>query len=454
MINDRLTFFHEHALLITILLAVFILSCYIMNRLIDVFNLRRLTIPGFWFVSYCLMIFIPSMFVSFQHQGIYMYTYIFAVGSVLVTAPLGIATANMIFGFKKKEIGAYYRQPVQKTIPNIHFKVRYLLFVCFALAFSVLYIWELPVLPIRVLLSDPGETAIIKGLRENAHTLLNSRFTYVYYVLRGFLYPFLISIAFGCYLVCKEKKWLIAFLVMLGIGFFYAIITTAKSFVALIFLSLILVYYLYIHGQVSYRYLIVSICIILFFPVVIAKLLYGWDVALLWTYIIDRLFYGPSEAVYYYFEVFPDQIGFLYGRSIGKLSWLLDLDFFNAPEYISRYIYNFEIDYGSCNAAFISDANANFGIPGVLFEGMLVGCLLQSVQIFLLRQPKTILSLALYATLIIAFWILNFGSLQVTLLSDGVIFALISYYMLKKRHFNMKTLSMDFKRDRSMVING
>lgn len=435
MIDDRLTFFSEHALLMTILLTVFILSCWILNRLIDVFNLRRLTIPGFWFLSYCLMIFFPSVFVAFQHQGVYMETYLFAVASVLITVPFGIMIANKIFCFRTREIKDYYGQHVQKTVPNIHFTIRYLLFACFTLAFSVLYIWELPEIPIISLLFNPGEVVMIQALREDAHTFLDSRFTYVYYVLRGFLYPFLISIAFGCYLVCKKKKWFLTFLVMFGIGFFYATITTAKSFVAVIFFVLFLFYYIYKHGQVNYLYLMVSIGAIIAFPIVAANLLYGYDVPLLGIYIVDRLFYGPAEAVYYYFEVFPDQIAYLHGRSIGKLSWILGLDFFNAPEYISRYIYNFTIDYGSCNAAFIADANANFGLHGVLIEGVLVGFLLQAVQIFILRQPKTILSLALYAFLIVAFWILNSNSLQATLLSAGIIFALISYYMMLGKQF-------------------
>lgn len=431
MTNNGLTFLSDNTLLLIALFLEFIFSCWTLHRLIHVFDLRRLTIPGFWFISYCLMIFFPSPFVAFDHQGPYVITYLIAVGSVLITVPVGMALANKIFGFRTKEITEYFERPLEKAIPNTYFSFIYFLLVFFALLFTILYLIDAPTLPILFLVSNPGEQATVLGMREEAHSLLDSRFTYIYYVLKSFLYPFLVSVAYGCYLYTKKKQWLLVFCVLLGIALFYASLLTSKSQVAIIFLMICLSYYFYKRGRVGKKFLIVAVIMLVSFPMSIYYLLYPeGGVALMLKNYASRLFLSPAESAYYYFEVFPDKVDYLGGRSIGKLSWLLGLEFFPVTEYIAHYIYDFTINYGSSNAVFIADAFANFGIIGVISTGILAGFIMQTVQIFVLRRPKTIVSVALYTFLIVAFWMLNSTSLQVTLLTDGVVFSIITYYMI------------------------
>ena len=50
---------------------------------------------------------------------------------------------------------------------------------------------------------------------------------------------------------------------------------------------------------------------------------------------------------------------------------------------------------------------------------------MQASQVYLVRRRKTVVSLAIYAYLIVAFWFLNSTGLPIVLVSKGVVFALM-----------------------------
>ena len=109
----------------------------------------------------------------------------------------------------------------------------------------------------------------------------------------------------------------------------------------------------------------------------------------------------------------------------------LAMEYFDAPNYVFRYMFPLGLETGNANAAFIGDLNANFGVIGVIVGGVFGGFLMQVVQIFLLRRQKTILNLAIYTFLIYAFAFLVQTSLPVTLLSNGVILALLLPWVIR-----------------------
>jgi hypothetical protein len=280
-------------------------------------------------------------------------------------------------------------------------------------------------------LKHHGNAVQALHMRESAFSSLNSKFTYTYYTLKSFFYPFLITFSAGACLVSRKRTWFIFLFVMLFSGIFCASATTSKAEVATIFLVLALFAYIYRCGKIGVSFITITVLTVLFFPALIYFLLYSQGGAVLmlknlWL----RLFYSPAEVIYYYFRIFPDNVGYLFGRSIGKFAMLFNMDFFPATTYVAGYMNNFTIDYGSANAAFMGDANANFGMAGVLLEGVISGFILQSAQIFVLRQKKTVLGMALFAFLIYGFWQLNSTSLQVTLLSGGIILSFIIYWMM------------------------
>ena len=134
-----------------------------------------------------------------------------------------------------------------------------------------------------------------------------------------------------------------------------------------------------------------------------------------------RLVYLPALVLYNYFEVFPEQVGHLYGLTIGKLAWFVGGDNFNSANYVYQYMYPERVESGLANAAFVGNLWADFGFAGVLVGGVVAGAIMQFLQVTLVREKKDVLSVAIYSYLIFAFWLLSSTALPVVLLSNGVI---------------------------------
>ena len=138
-----------------------------------------------------------------------------------------------------------------------------------------------------------------------------------------------------------------------------------------------------------------------------------------------RIFVTNSSVAYEYFEIFPNEVGFLHGRSIEKFAWLTGEPFFDTGEYVFEDMYSKSLEGNSAGGAFFAKFYADFGTPGVLAGGLLTGIILQGMQVFLVRRRKTILQLASYAFLFYAAFQINGESLPSVLLGRGVVLALV-----------------------------
>ena len=403
-------------------------SAWAMQELSGVFDCRRVTIVGFWYITYLLMIFFPSFVIFSEHSGFARYRFIAAVFSALLTAPLGVYLANRLFNSSRAEIVAYYDKTAEAD-SGAPFAVSYAVAALAAIALTALYFSQMQTIPLIYLLNNPGKAAQALLLREESSASLGNIAAYMVFVLKSLLYPFLVSVALGAYMMSRKKSWLLMLLVIGCAGLFCALATTSKGQAASIVLVACVFFYVYKGGRLGGKFTLAAAASILLLPLALFYLLYPQGgLALALKNIVLRLCYSPADMVYYYFEVFPDYVNYLYGASIGKVAWLFGLDFFDAPVYVAAHLNNFAYQYGSANAAFIADANANFGMPGVLIMGVLAGFTMQCAQVYIMRLRKTVISMALYAYLLYAFWQLNSDSLQLTLMSGGVIFALLLFW--------------------------
>ncbi len=409
------------------------LSFQALDRVADLFDPRRVTIVSFWFFSYLAMIYLPAFFVAHDQAGIYVPRYLWGVGSVLITVPVGTWIAALAFRYKKNETAKYFSGQVITKVrwsAAYHF-VAALLFI--AVLSTVLYFREAGTNPLLYMLRNPGEHLAVALLREESFKLLNSPLTYLYFVIRAAIYPFVICVAFGCWRVTRDKKWLWVLVVALVAGLLFASASAAKKPVAAIFLVWGLFAYLFKGGSLSRKAVAVIVILVLVFPFGVVYLAYqdpdltSWDVGSALAY---RMFYSPAEVVYYYFEVFPSHAGFLHGLSIDKLARLFGQKPFDTANYVGVYAYPTGLETVSANGAFIADLNADFGMTGVILGGVLAGFVMQAMQIFFVRQKKTVFCLAAYAFALYGFWDLNSSSLPIVLASNGtVLILLLSFFM-------------------------
>jgi len=428
---------------ISLSLFTFILSLWMMHKTIRIFDFRRVTICSLWYFTYLAMIYFSSFLVFFRRPEPYRSTYLFSVGSVLITVPVGIFITNTLLRFSTTEIDQYYESPIfeVKKVDINKFLVIFILFLV-VLVITLTYFSRIKTIPLLYMLKHPHEVYKLMIMREQVFKLLDPRWSasgstkmfYIYLFLRTTIYPFLIMLTLGYYLISRQLKWLFLFIGTLFIGGFYAASSIARSPVAAIFMRVFFFYFIYKKGYLNKKSLIVLLILILAFPTFITAFAYGSNMTIIDAIqrVGKRLFYTPAWSLYYYFEIFPQHHNFLYGQTIAKpFLQFFTKDFFYVENYVYKYIFPQGVETGHENDAFISNCYADFGLLGVILGGILVGIIMQTLQIYLLRQKKTISNIAIYSFMIYAFWVLNSGSITSVLFVNGVIPVLIFVWFIK-----------------------
>jgi oligosaccharide repeat unit polymerase len=454
----------EFALILISSAPVFVFSIYLMQRAVSAFNITRLTIPAFWYLTYLVMIYFPSFFVFHDLTGPGRHAYLFAVQSAMITVPLGILAVNRWCGFDKEWINTYFTGPVQEQAPRGEKLLVYALFLSFAVASVWVYLASLETIPLLYMLQHPGEVERLIVLREESFKLLDPRWGgsgstpifYIYLFLRTLVFPFLIMVSLGYLLISRDGRWLCLFLVTSVTGILYAASSIARAPVAAIVLRVAFFLYVFKQGRLGKKTIAVLLACMLMFPFVVTKMAYGGGgVNLLEALkkVAVRLTYTPAADLYDYFEIFPAHHDYLYGQAFLKpVLVALGSDHFYIENYVYKYRYPTGVASGHSNAAFQSNLHADFGVVGVLLGGFLVGILMQGIQIYILRREKTVLNIALYSFMVYAFWVLNMGSVTSVLFVNGVIpvFLLVLLFNGMERLFGFATSARKADAGRSM----
>ncbi len=407
-----------------------ILACsfWLMQKAVGVFNLRVQTIPGCCYLVYVGTVLVPSFFVYADQHDPFRRTYLFAVESALLTIPLGILFAKQIFQFYRSETMAYFRSAVHNRTFDPGPEV-YLLLLVLAWMITCLYVLEVRTIPLFYMFAHPGEYRMLARLREESLKLLNSPLRYVYNILSSSLYPLLIVFGFGRFLQTKRRLWAVLFMGSLIPGLLFAAFTTAKAPAAAICVMLCLYFYFHRSGRIGTKFILLFLTSLLGFPLFVIMQVYAGlpesSLVSAFQSVGHRLFYLPAEVLYYYFEAFPRVFPYQHGKTIEKFAILIGEKTADSANMVGRYMYQFGMYSVSANAPFLGNLHADFGIPGVLVGGFLAGVILQVIQIYLVRQGKSILSLTTYAIFVYKFTGLSSTALPIVLLSDGPIFIVL-----------------------------
>jgi oligosaccharide repeat unit polymerase len=399
----------------------------------DVFNPRRITVGSFWYLTYLAMIFIPAFFVFSDQVAPYRSSFLFGVETVLLTVPLGWWIVSYCLAFSPIENEVFFLRPVESLGHAKRFNTAYAVLLVAALFFTALYLRTVPAVPLFHLIRGSSDYLELALLREDSFKLLNSRFVYIFYLVRGVVYPLLIALACATYLFSRQRKWLRTFVLVLCLGVFFAALSIAKSPVAAIFLILSFLYYYHHKGAPSRKIVAAFLILILAFPLATVMGAYrDTDVGLLdaTAGLGRRLFYIPAETVYFYFEMFPKDTAYLHGRTIGKLAWLVGATPADVTQTVAQFSTSEGLETDTANAAFLANWHADFGLFGVLLGGVLTGAIMQVFHIALVRRRKNPITVAIYAFLVFVFWLLHSTSLPIVLLSDGAIPALALAWIL------------------------
>lgn len=391
-------------------------------------SVRRPTIPALWLFTYVAMIVVPGVVIAVDSTHVARNTFYWAMISALVTVPIGALVAAVFYRFDRTECRLFFDRPLtplrRPSLAAAFVTVASIV----AVALSLNYVREAGPLPIIALIQQPGEYLLLRELREDSFKLLDSPLRYAYYVLRTFIWPFLVALSLTMALHTRSRNWWLAFASAAFAGLLFVSLSTAKQPVAALLVVLFLVVMIMRGATVRTATLLLMPVVVLAFPVGVVLLLQVGSGNDLWyaiTAILNRLFFIPSYVLYYYYEVFPTQVTHLHGSTIALLARLSGTDNFDSANYVYRYMYPERMESGLANAAFIGNAWADFGAIGVIMAGVLLGFVMQTVQIIVFRSRKTAYDVSIYAFLLFGFWLVNSTAFPTVLLSNGVLAAVV-----------------------------
>ena len=179
---------------------VFIISAIVLIlslfSMINIFGKNiLLTMPGYFYIHFLVFIFLGSP-IYFLNKGAINIHYIAATNLVLIILPLGIALLNKIMQIQfKSTLNTYFDTPVIDKQSGNHFIPLYLFILFITIAVTVLYYFQLDVIPINFLLSnaiDKIDVVELGKLREAATTTFSLGNLHRYRVFMVELLPFLV----------------------------------------------------------------------------------------------------------------------------------------------------------------------------------------------------------------------------------------------------------------------
>jgi oligosaccharide repeat unit polymerase len=401
------------------------------------FSLAHITITGYAFLAYVIIINIPSLIVVLGdiQNPVLLLLWKAIQGSTFLFA-LGVVYSNLLFKLNDEEVADFFNRPIKfDAYEGVFLKIAQygLILSIVIMGFYFYKYWGR--VPLFYLVTHPGDTLAITLLREDT-SKVSLRFWEGYLIEwgRALILPTLMSMSFVIWRLGKQKRWRNWFILYLALAVFFASLSTAKFPVVMVFVILTVTYLAMAGTKEILKKTPLFIILIFLYPLFERMLKYSvgfWDAV---TFILwERIFVVPIEALTPYFEYFPLLDGYLGGRSIRLLSLILGKTYFNTANYVYILKGTSPIDTGLANGAFIGNLYADFGMTGVLIGAFLIGFFLQWVQITFFRREKNVFSVAIYAFFVVLFMKIAIVPFPSLLLGGGGLVAWFAFLIFTPR---------------------
>jgi len=419
-------------LLITSLLTL-ILALPLSHVAMGVLRLKNLTIQKTFFWTYTLFVYVPSLFVFAKGDDPFRIVYLICTTSVLVVVPLGSLVARVTTSGCGVDDEEYYARPVV-GLDNRAWRLIYPLLLGAALIPVILYLMLTPRIALLEAITHPHAYTYLLQAREQSFKVIpvSPALKYIFGWCRVVFLPYLAMVALVTWRATRRPFWLVCVITSTLLALVYASLSLAKLPVAWVVLLLCIASYT-ARRQIRLRELLLMVLLTLSLPATLMVLVLPESRWLGSSYLVGipqefyrRLCWVPAWVLYHYFKVFPHDIEFLHGQSVGLWTTLVEpARFFPVAQYVYDYMNpHSRVASGLANAPFIGNLYADFGVLGVLLGGFLAGLLMQLTHDYVTRKPKSPPFVAAYAYFLCSFYLLNHTAFPVVLSTNGVILML------------------------------
>ena len=383
--------------------------------LISAIGPLKIPLASSYFMFFYLLIYIGSIFLNvwydryslaigmYKHKDILLTMWYFTtIGLFLI--PFGMIMANITTGYKpveKTKLLLSKNIEIQRSKNDFSIAIIILILIIITLLVLILYLRKLSIIPIVAVFrgASAQDIAFLRSASSNAFPGK----IYRYNMLMRTMPFYLLLVTF--FLRNRSKFFGALFYTIFLLVSFTAILDCQKGPIIKVFLILFIAYF-YEKNKISKKLLIVAglISIGLIFAMYIYIMgMYGRTFFKILSAPIHRIFLGQVNALYHYFEYVPKHSGgFLRGASFPNPHNIFPFEYRRLTVEIKNFVCPWQMKYGiigSMPTVFFGEWWANFGTLGAIFSMILLGFMIQLVDIFFitkLSKHKTVLMSALF----------------------------------------------------------
>lgn len=368
----------------------------------------------FIFVGSVVLVFDRGEGAYFHIAGTRNYVLLFTVGAAPLALAAGVWLANRWTGLRPgAELDAHWRSHWADAGPDRRFVARFAFLAVACLVVSVAVLTLGPPPPLLYLLQHPSSHTFSFDL-----SLDHVRLTYLsphagalpfqatLYQFYGNLMPLLSIVALALAVRHGSRRWLLVGLGLLAVSFFMAAVTLTKNPVENLLVLLVVAWLWFGRRAIGPRQAlgVTAVALGAFFAIV-AVTNRSVSLGQLVTATLRRLFLVQAQVLYSIFELIPARMGYLHGGAFwmdvrnlrpGPKStldfgtWLYSVIVSNEPGFSG---------VGSAPTVFFGQLYADFGVIGALLGMVAVGCAAQLAFVWYLRQPRSIVTWAVFVGL-------------------------------------------------------
>lgn len=298
----------------------------------------------------------------------------------------------------------------------------------------IIYLSKLPSIPLIELIKGTPDVNI-KELRNLATTRFSGKYHW-YSLFFNSILTFITFILFAEYLVKKNKLNLFLFLLVFLTASFAALVPTHKAPFMWLIIGLVFTFIL-VKGKKLNAKLLFSLGVT---GIIILVLMFKHFMGLnnrnyfeIINIIFSRLTTGQLTSAYFYLELFPEKIDYLYGRTFpnpgGILPWTPYPLTIEVANYINPNLSKSNI-VPTAPAPFWGEMYVNFGIIGIVVSSLFVGLILYAIQYYVLKMPLNSITIGLNSWLIIELHKLALKGLSSVFMDIDLIIIIIISVML------------------------
>lgn len=269
-------------------------------------------------------------------------------------------------------------------------KMFYVFLVLFSICFFVLllYISKLEMLPITAIIKGMGTTYAYE-LRSLATNTFPGKY-YRYEIFMKDLALLLFIILFFYRNI--SLKWKILFFIVLLFNIFVSIMDIQKAPFVKMFLILFLLSFFYFK-KINYK-LVFLVSTLIVFSLILMYMFFlghGNDFTGILKAFFNRIFFAPMDA-FIYTQQYIHANGFLYGRSFPNPKEIFPFQHVPLTTEVAKFMHgNWQegMALGSFPTVFYGDWYSNFGYTGALFGIILLGIIIQYIDIKMFKTIST-----------------------------------------------------------------